>query len=140
MALSNGATTSTQLMRFAKKNNIPLVGCFDKSELKQIDNIYNNCGYIINLGHNTHWTSLYIKNKEIAYFDSFGQPYCQEINDFIKKFKFKNIIWADNDLQLINESWCGSYDLDWIKEMSNKKKSLIKNYNIFLSKYKNRNI
>ena len=75
--------------------------------------------YVINLdGYSdigTHWTALYVNNKTVTYFDSFG---VEQIPRKIKKFiNNKNIIANIFRLQAYNSIMCGYFCIGFIDFM-----------------------
>ena len=87
--LSHSSTTGNELIKYAKKNNIPLRRVCFKDKLN--DEPPCSGGYIINMAdsteHGTHWIALYLakytmsvftkpnngKHCQAIYFDSFGK-------------------------------------------------------------------
>ena len=88
--------------------------------------------YIINLdeysGIGTHWISLYVKNYNITYFDSFGVEHIpKEIKKFIDS---KNVISNIFRIQAYDSILCGYFCTGFINFMF-KDKSLTDYKNIF---------
>ena len=88
--------------------------------------------YIINLdeysGIGTHWISLYVKNYDITYFDSFGVEHIpKEIKKFIDS---KNVISNIFRIQAYDSILCGYFCTGFINFMF-KDKSLTDYKNIF---------
>ena len=65
-----------------------------------------------------HWTSTYVKNNVINYFDSFGLPPFQELVDHAKR-KNLTLLHQDQQLQNLYSSVCGYYCLYFLYEMHN---------------------
>lgn len=119
--IHNGCTSDTDLKNIALQLKIPVNFVGMTYELKNISHILNG-GYIINLGSKisggTHWVSFFIYNSNFFYFDPFGIIYPYEVDEFARKFGFKNIIYNDNQVQGIRMSHCGSFAIDFIYHMS----------------------
>ena len=94
--------------------NIPYHGCFIKDQLprKLLDGFY-----IINLNGNSHWTGLCKSGKQYYYYDSYGFPAPQEVEDKIPK----EYIWSDKDIQTLASSTCGFYVIAFIRCMYHSK-------------------
>ena len=76
----------------------------------------------------THWIALYVNNKTVTYFDSFG---VEHISKEIKKFiKNKNIIANIFRIQAYDSTMCGYFCIGFIDFMFNGN-SLIDFTNIF---------
>ena len=77
--------------------------------------------YVINLDEyldiGTHWIALYVNNKTVAYFDSFGAEHiAKEIKKFINK---KNIIANIFRTQTYDSIMCGYFCIGFIDFMFN---------------------
>ena len=98
------------------------------------DNLANtikNSAYVINLDEyrdtGTHWVALYVDNKTIIYFDSFGVEHIpKEIIKFIgneqsssAKARNKNIITNIYRIQAYNSIMCGYFCIGFINFMFN---------------------
>ena len=83
------------------------------------DNLHDKIkdeAYVINLDEysdiETHWIALYVNNKTVTYFDSFG---VQHIPKEIKKFiNNKNIIANIFRLQAYDSAMCGYFCIEFI--------------------------
>ena len=80
--------------------------------------------YVINLDEykdaGTHWIALYVKNKKVVYFDSFGVEHVpKEIyqNLFLKCIKNKDIIANTFRLQAYDSIMCGYFCIKFIYYM-----------------------
>ena len=88
------------------------------------DNLLNkikNGAYVINLGEyndiGTHWVALYVNNKTVTYFDSFGVEHIpKEIMKFIGN---KNIITNIFRTQAYDSIMCGYVCIGFIDFMFN---------------------
>ena len=81
----------------------------------------NNGAYVINLREyrdiGTHWVALYVNNKTIIYFDSFGIEHIpKEIMKFIGN---KNIITSIFRIQAYDSIMCSYFFIGSIKFMFN---------------------
>ena len=98
------------------------------------DNLPNtiiNGAYVINLGEyrdiGTHWVALYVNNKTVTYFDSFGVEHIpKEIIKFIgneqsssAKPRNKNIITNIFRIQTYDSIMCGYFCIGFINFMFN---------------------
>ena len=75
------------------KNEPRFNGVFSQDNLPKI----NDGAYLINLDEHSdigiHWVALYVKNKNITYFDSFGVEHIpKEIKAFIKNKNIKTFL------------------------------------------------
>jgi len=113
--------TDTQLEDLAERMNVPLIFVGFKDELKTRKLRYNK-SYIINMENEfdedgerntgSHYTCFQVNkypNGQIAgiYFDSFGQPPPQEVEDFTKI----KLPYNTKDIQSLMNSACGWYCL-----------------------------
>ena len=72
------------------QNEPRINGVFSRDNLSNNNNIKNGA-YVINLDEylGTHWVALYVNNKTITYFDSFGVEHIpKEIMKFIVRTSF----------------------------------------------------
>ena len=88
--------------------------------------------YVINLDEyestGTHWIALFVKPKEVIYFDSFGIEHIpSEINKFIGNKNIKSNIFR---LQAYDSIMCGYYCIEFINYML-KGKTLLDYTNLF---------
>ena len=84
-----------------------------------------NGAYVINLDEyydiGTHWIALYVNNKTVTYFDSFGiEDICKEVKKFIGN---RNIISNIYRIQYYDSSMYGYFCIGFIDYMF-KSKSL----------------
>ena len=88
--------------------------------------------YVINLDEyedaGTHWIALYIKNKKVLYFDSFGVEHIPK--EIIKFIKNKDIIANIFRLQAYDSTMCGYFCIEFIDYMFDDK-TLIDYTNLF---------
>ena len=88
--------------------------------------------YVINLDEyedaGTHWIALYVKNKEVVYFDSFGVEHVPK--EIIKFIKNKDIIANIFRLQAYDSIMCGYYCIEFINYML-KGKTVLDYTNLF---------
>ena len=75
----------------------------------------------------THWIELYVKNKKVVYFDSFGVEHAPK--EIIKFIKNKDIIANIFRLQAYDSIMCGYYCIEFINYMLKRKtlKEYLKN-------------
>ena len=91
------------------------------SSRDNLPNTIKNGAYVINLDEyrniGTHWVALYVNNKTIIYFDSFGVEHTpKEIMKFINR---KNIITNIYRIQAYDKIMCGYFCLGFINFMFN---------------------
>ena len=99
------------------------------------DNLLNNIkngAYVINLDEyhdiGTHWVALYVNNKIVTYFDSFGVEHIpKDIMEFIAR---KKIITNIYRIQAYDSIMCGYFRIGFINFMFNGK-SLTDYTNLF---------
>ena len=99
------------------------------------DNLPNKIkdgAYVINLdeyaGTGTHWITLYVKNNNITYFDSFGVEHIpKEITKFIDNKNIKTNIFR---IQAYDSTMCGYFCIGFINLMF-KGKTLTEYTNLF---------
>ena len=72
--------------------------------------------YIINLNGRSHWTVLLKDGDKYYYFDSYGFPASQEVEDQIAEY-----VYSDLQLQHLNSSSCGFFVIAWMRFMQNHK-------------------
>ena len=88
-------------------------GCFIDDKLpSKLHNGY----YVINLNGHSHWCCLMKDGKKYFYFDSYGFPASQEIEEQIGEY-----IYSDNQLQHMESSSCGFFCIAWMLWMQNHK-------------------
>ena len=80
MTLPAHPLTSFEIQEYYQ-NEPRFNGVFSRDNLL---NIINNGAYVINLDEyddiGTHWVALYVNNKIVTYFDSFGKKLLSERN------------------------------------------------------------
>ena len=91
----------------------------NKQPPKRIGSAIKNGAYVIDLDEyrdiGTHWVALYVNNKTIIYFDSFGVEHIpKEIMKFIDSYR-KNII----RIQAYDSIMCGYFCIGFINFMFN---------------------
>jgi hypothetical protein len=104
--------TDTQLMHMCKKLKIKCHGCYVKDELKSL----SNGNYFINLNGQSHWTAIVKKGDQVLYFDSYGFPAPEEIENLIEG----NYLYNQSEIQGLQQTSCGFYCLAFMKYMKNK--------------------
>ena len=78
-------------------------GCYIDDKLP---NKLQNGYYIINLNGHSHWCCLMKDGKKYYYFDSYGFPASEEVEEQIGEY-----IYSTNQLQNMNSSSCGYFCL-----------------------------
>ena len=101
------------------ENETIINGVFSRNNLP--NNKIRNGGYVINLDEyrdiGTHWVALYVNNKTIIYFDSFGVEHIpKEIMKFIGN---KKIITNIYRIQAYDSIMCGYFCIGFINFMFN---------------------
>ena len=107
-------------------------GVFSRDNLPNNNNNIKNGAYVINLDEyhdiGTHWVTLYVNNKIVTYFDSFGVEHIpKEIMKFIVR---KKIITNIYRIQAYDSIMCGYFCIGFINFMFNGK-SLTDYTNLF---------
>ena len=104
-------------------------GCYNN--YNNNNNNIKNGSYVINLDEypdtRTHWVALYVNNKTITYFDSFGVEHIpKEIMKFIgnkqsssAKARNRNIITNIYIIQAYDSIMCGYFCIGFINFMFN---------------------
>ena len=98
------------------QNEPRFIGVYNRDNLP--DKIKDGA-YVINLDEysdiGTHWIALYVNNKIVTYFDSFG---IEHISKEIKKFINNKNITANNfRIQAYNSVMCGHFCIGFINYM-----------------------
>ena len=111
------------------ENKPRFIGVYSRDNLP--DKIKNGA-YVISLDEysdiGTHWTSLYVNNKTVIYFDSFGIEHIpKEVKKFIGN---RNIITNIYRIQNYDSIMCGYFCIGFIDYMF-KSKSLTNYTNLF---------
>lgn len=131
--------SNIEIDKVLKKKNIKYNGIFMRDELTK-QQFINNGFYIINLdkssGEGTHWTLIYKSNNKSYYYDSYGFPAPEEIEDIIKPY-----IYNVNQIQGLESTSCGYFIIGFILYFNNNKKrddlEIINDYiNLFTSDFK----
>ena len=109
--------------------NLDFIGVYSRDNLP--DKIKDGA-YVINLDEyydiGTHWITLYVNNKTVTYFDSFGIEHIpKEVKKFIGK---RNIISNIHRIQNYDSIMCGYFCIGFIDYMF-KGKSLTDYNNLF---------
>ena len=111
------------------QNEPKFIGVYSRDNLP--DKIKDRA-YVINLDEyydiETHWIALYVNNKTVTYFDSFGIEHIpKEVKKFIGN---RNIISNIYRIQNYDSIMCGYFCIGFIDYML-KGKSLTDNTNLF---------
>ena len=96
-------------------------GVFSRDTLPNNNNNIKNGAYVINLDEyhdiGTHWVALYLNNKTVTYFDSFGVEHIpKEVMKFIDN---KSIITNIFRIQAYDSIMCGYFCIGFINFMFN---------------------
>jgi hypothetical protein len=108
--------------------DIPCNGCFIADEMTEI----KQGNTIVNLNGESHWTALIRDGNKCWYFDSYGFPAPEVIEDLIGE----DYNWSREQLQSINSSSCGYYCCAFLKFM-NGHKDKDRAYKAFLDLFSN---
>ena len=96
------------------QNEARFIGVYSRDILP--DKIKNGA-YVINIDIGTHWVALYVNNKTVTYFDSFGVEHIpKEIKKIIGN---KNIIANIFRIQAYDSVICGYFCIGFIDFMFN---------------------
>lgn len=118
--------TDVQIMKMLKKLKIPCHGCYVKDELKSL----KNGNYIINLNGQSHWCALIKDNNKVIYFDSYGFPAPEDIEDLIEG----NYLFNKSQIQGLLQTSCGYYCIALFKFMKERKgNDIFKKFDEFLN-------
>ena len=121
--MNKNITSNTELIDIIKKENIKnFNGVYPKDKIyKPLKDGF----YIINLqdsdkGSGTHWTVIYKINDGFSfYYDSFGFPAPENIEEILHKYEYNK-----KQIQDIDSTSCGFYCVAFIKFMYNKNDKL----------------
>ena len=84
-----------------------------------LPNTIKNGAYIINLDEHcdigTHWVALYLNNKTVTYFDSFGVEHIPK--EIIKFIDNENVITNIFRIQAYDSIMCGYFSIGFINFM-----------------------
>ena len=107
----NNGLTDAQIKHICKHFKIPLIGVFEKDDIDDLE----NGNYVINLNGHSHWTGLIKDPTGVIYFDSFGFPAPENIDELASPYSYN-----DKDIQDINSSSCGYYTIAFLKFLTDK--------------------
>jgi len=128
--------TNNQLEKLAKKKlGKTFMGVYPCDAKPRLPKNNNNCSIIFNLSKHTekgsHYVAVYIKRKEILFFDSYGKKLSNKyIINFLKKLK-KPILYQTKKIQHTDSIFCGFYCLAYLHAMQNLKLPIKTFYNFF---------
>lgn len=126
-----GLTSDSQLKKIANDLHIKLNWIGFEEDLP----IYKNGGYILNIGNSkngTHWVSLFVKDKQLFYFDSFSVAPNNEILIWAQKNNVQALFYNNKEqFQQLNEMLCGVWCIAFLYYMQNKKGTLPERFNAF---------
>lgn len=114
--LPHGATTNIQLLQLTKKLKIPnFRGVFMRTNLPSKIR-KNECG-IVNLDHadgpGTHWVAYVKRDKNILYFDSYGN--LRPPQELIRYFALNNVMYNHDKYQRDKSNNCGQLCLNFLR-------------------------
>lgn len=121
----NNMTTNTDIDEMCS-NIRNYRGCFTVGELP--DKLQNGY-YVINLNGTSHWTMMCKEGDKCCYYDSFGFPMPQELED-----KIKDYYWSKTQNQDLNQTSCGYYCVACIRYLdkrTNKNRALDEYVSLF---------
>ena len=117
MSFTSHPLTNFEIQEYYQ-NELRFNGVFSRDNLS---NRIKNGAYVINLDeyHNivTHWVELYVNNKIIIYFDSFGVEHIPK--EIIKFIGNKTIITYIYRMQVYDSIMCGYFCIGFINFMFN---------------------
>jgi hypothetical protein len=109
--------SDVNLEALAKRYNIPLKNIIMRDEANEINDIGY---YIINLdtskGNGTHWTCCYYHPLHSVYFDSYGFPSPEEIEEKLHPYTYNK-----DDIQAYSSKACGWFCIAFLKYIDDKK-------------------
>ena len=105
----NNGLTDREIKMLCDHLCIPLVGIFEKDDIDELE----DGNYVINLNGHSHWTGLIKDGKHTCYWDSFGFPAPENIDQLASPYYYN-----DKDIQDINSSSCGYYVIAFLKFLS----------------------
>lgn len=131
--------TNTKLEEHAVRLRIPLLGVYNKDLLPSKR---GNGGYIFNLQDSTdengvslpgtHWTAAFVEGNRSVYFDSFGFPPPEQVEQFLSKHH----AWNAAQIQSLRSEVCGYYCLYFIWFMATHRNlSFYKRFQSFLDQF-----
>ena len=104
----NNGLTDTELKVLCKHFKIPLVGVYEKDDVNHL----SLGNYIINLNGQSHWCSMIISPRGNFWWDSYGFPAPENIEDLMSSY-----IWNDRQIQDMNSTACGYFCIAFLKFM-----------------------
>ena len=107
----NNGLTDTEIKHMCKHLNIPLIGIFEKDDIDELE----DGNYVINLNGHSHWTGLIKDPTGVFYWDSFGFPAPENIDELASPYCYNH-----KDIQDINSSSCGYYTIAFLKFLTDK--------------------
>ena len=105
--------TDVEIDDILKKLDIPCHGCEIAAEMTEI----KPGNTIVNLNGISHWTALIKDDNKYYYFDSYGFPAPECLEDIMGE----DYNWSKEQLQSINSSSCGFFCCAFLKFMHGKK-------------------
>ena len=103
-------TTNRVLEAEARRLGIPLWFCWNKDAFTQP---IRDGLYIVNLANSgqpgTHWTALWKENNRYCWFDSFGFPPPEEVEQFLPR----GYLYNATVIQDVSKGFCGGYCIEF---------------------------
>ena len=133
-----GSTSNIDLLDMSKYFRIPnLVAVCQKDKIVMYPK--KNGFYIINSqdsfqGSGTHWTCLFLNNKESYFFDSYGAPPSNIIVDYCKNFS-KSLRYNNFIIQDLDSDNCGYYVVGWMLFMVRNCNKTYSNFKMVMNKF-----
>ena len=121
----NNGLTDSQIKHICNHFKIPLIGVFEKDDIDELE----DGNYVINLNGHSHWTGLVKDGRTICYWDSFGFPAPENIDELASPYCYNN-----KDIQDINSTSCGYYTIAFLKFLTGKPNKS-KLYSVFVDMF-----
>jgi len=128
----NNELNNKQIDILMRRFKITYHGCFVKDQLPR--RLCNGV-YIINLNGSSHWTALIKNGPKYFYFDSFGFPAPEQVEDRING----PYTWSDQDIQSLSSSSCGWFCVAFCRFMVHHNPN-DKSYKLFLHLFYKNNL
>ena len=133
MPQSGTILSNIDILNLANRLNLPLVGVNLKDQLpkRKIKGLI-----VVNLGDastgGSHWTCFSTKDKNVFYYDSFGMPPPQEVDEYIKATTGKKRYTINKiQTQSLNGTYCGWFAIACLYCMMHTKGSVAKRMDAF---------
>jgi hypothetical protein len=125
------------IINICKKLKINLNGVYSKDDYENIN--LENGFYIVNLqdstdGNGTHWCLFAVSNYEHLYFDSYGFPAPEIIENILND----TYLWNDTQIQHLDSNACGWFCIAFMFYMQNTRQAEPRTLSAALTKGKNK--